>query len=236
MVVIRSRGSVCESCDIRETAICAVLRPEELPRLNAIVSAQDFAAQQTIFYEDDPAETLYNVTNGCVRLSKMLADGRRQITGFLMPGDFLGLAYYENYAYTAEAIGQVRVCVFPRDKFQALLGEFPQFERRLLSRASNELAAAQDQLLLLGRKGAKEKLASFLLLLSRRAKYRGLVDPALDLPMTRNDIADYVGLTTETVSRTFTKLVDAGTIELTSPQHVVIHQPEMLEELAGEFG
>jgi len=211
------------------------LRPEELPRLNAIVSAQDFYPHQTLFYEGDPADTLYNVTRGCVRLSKMLADGRRQITGFLLPGDFLGLAYYESYAYTAEAIASVRVCVFPRDKFQRLLGEFPEFEHRLLSRASNELASAQDQLLLLGRKGAKEKLASFLLLLRRRAMARGNADPALDLPMTRNDIADYIGLTTETVSRTFTKLVDEGVLGLPSPQHVVIHAREVLEELAGEF-
>ena len=235
MAVTRGPGSICEECDIRETAICAVLSPEELPRLDAIVSAQDFLAQQTIFYESDPADTLFNVTRGCVRLSKMLADGRRQVTGFLLPGDFLGLAYYESYAYTAEAIGPVRVCVFPRDKFQALLGEFPKFERRLLSRASNELASAQDQLLLLGRKGAKEKLASFLLLLSRRAKSRGDTTPELDLPMTRTDIADYIGLTTETVSRTFTKLVEQGVITLTSPQHVVIDRHEVLQDLAGEY-
>ncbi len=235
MVVVRAPGSVCETCDIRETAICGVLNPDELPRLNAIVAAQNVAPQQAVFFEGDPADTLYNVTRGCVRLSKMLADGRRQVTGFLLPGDFLGLAYYESYAYTAEAVDAVRLCVFPREKFQALLTEFPQFERRLLSRASNELASAQDQLLLLGRKGAKEKLASFLLLLGRRARLRGTVDGALDLPMTRNDIADYIGLTTETVSRTFTKLVDEAVLELPSPQHVLIKRPEVLEDLAGEF-
>ncbi len=195
--------------------------------------AQDFAPGETVFFEGDHANSLYNVTQGCVRLSKLLPDGRRQITGFLFPGDFLGLAYVDNYAFTAEAITQLRVCLFPRGRFQALLEDIPAMEKRLLGMASNELAAAQDQILLLGRKSAKEKLASFLLNLLHRRSDEG--SNTVELPMTRSDIADCVGLTTETVSRTFTKLSEEGLISLNTPHKVVLNGLSELKDLAGDY-
>ena len=222
----------CRSCDVRELTICAALNGHELDRLNAIVSVVQIAPQQTLFCEGEPAHSLFNVTRGTLRVSKMLVDGRRQITGFLGPGDFLGLAFNDTYAYTAEAVTATRLCRFPRTKLEALLEEFPALEKRLLGVASNELAAAQDQMLLLGRKSAAEKVASFLLLLADRAKRQGRPANSVELPMTRTDIADYLGLTMETVSRTFSRFETEGAIRSERAQ-VVIERPEALEDLAG---
>ncbi len=227
-------ASPCVACSIRETSVCGALDPAELERFSAIVMAQTFDAGETIFFEGDPAANLYNVTSGCVRLSKLLPDGRRQVTGFLFAADFLGLAYVDSYAFTAEAITEVRVCLFPRGRFQALLDDFPALEKRLLGMASNELAAAQDQILLLGRKSAKEKVASFLLNLAKR-QAPTMNENLLHLPMTRSDIADCVGLTTETVSRTFTKLTDEGLIALKTPHEVLLTGLQDLHDLAGDY-
>ena len=214
--------------------MCGALTEDELEHLSAIVMAQEFEAGETVFFEGDPADNLYNVTKGCVRLAKLLPDGRRQITGFLFPGDFLGLAYVDSYAFSAEAITNMRVCLFPRSRFQALLNDFPALEKRLLGMASNELAAAQDQLLLLGRKSAKEKVASFLLTLQRRRPSNPDAN-MIELPMTRSDIADCLGLTTETVSRTFTKLSEEGLIALRTPHEVVLTGLTELHDLAGDY-
>ncbi|HXQ65487.1 MAG TPA: helix-turn-helix domain-containing protein [Alphaproteobacteria bacterium] len=170
--------------------------------------------QQTLFYEGDPAEFLFNVTGGMIRVHKLLADGRRQVTGFLYPGDFVGLAVHDSYAYTAETVVATSVCRFPRTKLHALMREMPHLENRMLSMASNELIEAQDQMLLLGRKTAQEKIASFLLMISRRAGRRGQPDNPIHLPMGRTDIADFLGLTTETVSRVFTQFKTSGAIRL----------------------
>jgi len=195
-------------------AFCGVLNDEELPRLLAIFSAIEFDPHQPIIDEGEAADYLFNVTDGAVKLYKLLPDGRRQITGFLFAGDFLGIAMNEKYAYSAEALGRVSLCRFPRRKLEALLDEFPKLEKRLLGMASNELVQAQDQILLLGRKTAQEKIVSFLLNLSDRVVRRGGDPSPISLPMGRSDIADYLGLTTETVSRTITHLKRDGLIRL----------------------
>lgn len=228
----RKGESPCATCGIREMSVCAVLSDEELDRLAEIISATRFAPRQLIFQEGDPAAYLFNVTGGTVKLYKLLADGRRQITGFLFPGDFLGLALNESYAYGAEAVTEVSLCRFPRRKLEALLEEFPKMEKRLLGIASNELAAAQDQMLLLGRKSAQEKIASFLLILAHRAVERGGPPSPIDLPMSRADIADYLGLTIETVSRTLTTLKKNELISLAQAGQVEVLQRRKLEAIA----
>lgn len=199
------RESPCDDCAIRETSVCEVLEPEQLARMRSIATIMYLEPGSTLFQESEPAEHLCNVVEGAVK-HKLLPDGRRQITGFLFPGDFLGVALNKSYAYSAEAMGNVRLCRFPRRKLENLLTELPNLEHRLLEVAGNELVAAQDQMLLLGRKTARERLASFLMMVSRRAAARGRPDTPVELPMSRADIGDYLGLTTETVSRTFTQL------------------------------
>jgi len=222
----------CGACPVRSLTVCAALEAEELRRLAEILQTVRHDAGHTIFSEGDPADILYNVTAGTMKLYKLLPDGRRQITGFLLPGDFLGLSVNETYAYTAESITPVQLCRFPRKRMEALLDEFPKMQRRLFSMASNELAAAQDQMLLLGRKTAKEKICSFLLMLSQRAQRRGHKENPVHVPMSRADIADYLGLTTETVSRTFTQLKTSRVISLLEGNKVQIQDMDDLLDLA----
>jgi CRP/FNR family transcriptional regulator len=213
------------------------LQPHELERLNSIVTEVWLKPGQILFLQEDPADSVFNVTRGHIRLLKLLADGRRQVTGFLYPGDFLGLAYGTHYAYTAEAIDKVTLCRFPREKLEAFFEEFPQLEKRLLQIASNELVAAQDQMVLLGRKSAREKVATFLINLSRHAERRGEGGTKLHLPMNRADIGDYLGLAVETTSRTLTQLARDGVIEIpSSSRRIVLRQKEMLEEIAEDEG
>jgi CRP/FNR family transcriptional regulator len=211
----------------------AALSEEERDRISSIITTVRCGPRQTIFHEGDPADHLFNVTGGTVKLYKLLPDGRRQITGFLFPGDFLGLAMIDCYAYSAEAVGEVSLCRFPRLKLEALLEEFPKVEKRLLGMASNELAAAQDQMLLLGRKTAREKIASFLLLLARRAVDADGPDDVLELPMSRTDIADYLGLTIETVSRTLTGFKKVGIISMIENGQILIESRAEMEKAAG---
>lgn len=223
----------CAACGIRDLVVCGALDSHDIGRLNAIVRQVHVGHGETLFFETDPAANLYVITDGCMKVYKLLADGRRQITGFLFRSDFLGLAFQDRYAYSAEAVAGTTLCRFPKQKLEALLAEFPAMEERLLKLASNELAAAQDQMLLLGRKTAGEKLASFLLTLLHRAALKGQPHPEISVPMSRADIADYLGLTIETVSRSFTKLRKSGFISIDDPKRVVIDDPDALAELAG---
>lgn len=223
----------CAACAVRDISVCGALRPEDVARLNAIVSQKHLDAGEMLFLESDPADSLYVITAGCIKLYKMLSDGRRQITGFLFRSDFLGLAFRERYAYSAEALSSTTVCRFPKNRLEALLDEFPEMERRLLSIASNELASAQDQMLLLGRKTAEEKLASFLWILSRRAMLKEFDGQTIDLPMTRMDMADYLGLTIETVSRSFSALKRKNVIAFATPQRMRIVDTAALADRAG---
>jgi CRP/FNR family transcriptional regulator len=227
-----SATSPCETCPVGNLAFCAALDPAELDILNSIVTRISLTPQQMIFGEGDEADHVFNVTEGAVRLYKIMVDGRRQITGFLFPGDFMGLAAHETYAYSAEAITQTSMCRFPRKKLESLLQQYPKLEKRLLEMVVDELTTAQDQMLLLGRQNAQERLVSFLLMLSRRAVERGQPDDMVRLAMLRQDIADYLGLTTETVSRAFTQLKQAGTISLQSDSRVSLNDRQALEDIA----
>lgn len=225
-------ASPCSACSVRHMTVCAPLNPMELAEFSSITTKASMAAGTPVFDEGEPADHVFNVTEGLVKVYKLLPDGRRQVTGFLIAGDFLGLANEEVYAYCAETVTPAKLCRFSRRKLEGMLQRYPQVERQLLSVASHELAAAQEQMLLLGRKTAKEKIASFLLRLSARYGKRGLEANPLHLPMSRNDIGDYLGLTTETVSRTFTQLKTAGSIRLLPHSKVELSDLEALEEIA----
>lgn len=228
----RQGPELCAACAARVLSVCAAIEHCDLQRLAAIVTDHRVNPHKTLVVESDPADSFFNITEGVVKVYKLLADGRQQITGFLFAGDFIGLSSNERYAYSAEAITEVRYCRFPRKPLEKLLADFPKMETRLRDIASNELAAAQDQMLLLGRKTARERVGSLLLLLSRRAAKVGIPDNPVMLPMTRTDIADYLGLTIETVSRTFTQLRKEGLIELRSIGEVRLRDRAALGNLA----
>lgn len=222
----------CDTCEIREISVCRSMAPPDLARLQAIISTGHADPGQPIIHEGDPAENLFNVVSGAVKLYKLLPDGRRQITGFLFPGDFLGIALNETYVYTAEALTSVRLCRFPRRRLEALLRDIPDLEHEMLDEVATELVAAQDQMLLLGRKTARERVASFLMMLTRRAESRGRPVNPLELPMSRADIADYLGLTTETVSRTITLLRQSKAIDTAARGELQILDRAALEDLS----
>ncbi len=223
---------LCEECQVRDLAVCGALDDGEIAHLNRIMTHLRLAPGQTLFYEGDEADRVFNVATGTLRLSKLLADGRRQVTGFALPGDFLGLAADGTYTCSAEPVTDVGICRFDARKFADLCGRYPDLERRLLEKARDELVAAQEQMLLLGRKTPIEKIASFLLDLSRHSTAWGLPASPVLLPMSRADIADYLGLTIETVSRTFTKLRSLGAIELPESHRVVLRDQQHIENLA----
>jgi CRP/FNR family transcriptional regulator, anaerobic regulatory protein len=222
----------CAACAVRILSFCDAIEREQIDRLAAITTTRTVEPHGAIVNEGDPAEHLFNVTAGTVKVYKLLADGRQQITGFLFPGDFLGLSSNERYAYSAEAVTSVTYCRFARKKLDQLLIDFPRVEHRLLGIASHELAAAQDQMLLLGRKSAREKVASFILMLARRGEKMGLAASPVHVPMTRADIADYLGLTIETVSRVMTQLRKWNAIALPTPDEIHITDHRLLEAVA----
>ncbi len=222
----------CEACPVRETSMCAALDDSRLEVLDTAATRLDFGPDETLLFESDPADHAFNITNGVVRVSKMLPDGRRQITGFLHPGDFLGLSYQDCYAYSAEAVTPVKACRFRKAELNRIMRDNPELEHRLLSMANNELALAHERMLLLGRKSAAEKVASFLLSLPR---HPDRIDE-IDLPMTRGDIADYLGLTLETVSRTLSGFVRQQIVRNASPRIVMILDMARLSALAAGEG
>ena len=221
----------CHHCDIRRVAVCSAVGPGQLARLAAIASDRGLQPEQVLFDEGDQADMVFVVTAGMLKLYKVLVDGRRQVVGFMVPGDFLGLAFGRLYLYSAEAVTPVTLCSFRRAQFLDFLDECPALEKEVLLRTSTELAAAQEQMLLLGRKSATERVASFILSMARR---RRLDDGApVELPMSRVDIADYLGLTVETVSRTISTLRRRALIELRDKHLVAIPHPAHLRQVAG---
>lgn len=227
------RTDPCSVCAARHLSVCSVLAEDGLRQLSAISDHQVFGPGEILVREGDPATNLFNITSGSVRVYKLLPDGRRQIVGFLFPGDFLGLATGDRYAFSAEALSSGSACRFQKKAYRKLLAEQPDLEAALLDRASHELQAAHNQMLLLGRKTAVERLASFLVDLAARDRKAGGGGRIIQLPMTRAEIADYLGLTTETVSRVTSRLKTRGVIRLLSLHSLSIERPAELAELAG---
>lgn len=224
--------SPCATCGARALSVCGSLAEDGLRRLAALADDVAFAPGDSLVREGDTAHHLFNITAGSVRVYKLLPDGRRQIVGFLYAGDFLGLATGEHYAFTAEALEPVKVCKFRKAEYRRLLHDLPDLESALLERASHELAAAQEQMLLLGRKTAQERFAAFLLDTARRCTRAGGEADRLHLTMTRAEIADYLGLTTETVSRVTSRLKTTGVIRLLSLSDIAILRPAILQAMA----
>jgi CRP/FNR family transcriptional regulator len=206
------------------------MRPSDA--LDEIASIATVERDLPLFREGEHAENVFEVTSGTIRVFKLLPDGRRQIIGFVEAGDFLGLSFNDTYLYTAEAVTTAAVRRFPRRRMETLIDENPIVRRRLLAVTANELLTAQEQMVLLGRKTAKEKLCTFLLSLSRKAAKRGLCDTRISMPMGRADIADYLGLTIETVSRTITCLKTAGLIRLLDGHKIELTDLDTIAEMA----
>ncbi len=191
-------------------------------------ATMSFPRNAEIFGENEPADYLYKVISGAIRTYKILSDGRRQIGGFYLPGDVFGLEFADEHSLAAEAITDVKVLVIKRSALAALADRDAGAARELYALTARELRRVQARILLLV-KSAQERVASFLLEMAERAA----AGNAIELPMSRQDIADYLGLTIETVSRTLTALETAAAIDVPSSRRIVLRNRGALSRLNG---
>lgn len=207
--------------------------PHSLDERLARAPMRGVETKEHVFAEGDSRSHLYRVETGTICLYKLLPDGRRQVLGFAYPGDLVGLGPLGEHQFNAQATKPSRLRSLPWSTLQHVARHDPALGIKLYEVMSQELAAAHDLLLTTGQRTATERVAAFLLAMSRRSQRKGEDASIVDLPMTRSDIGDFLGLTIETVSRTFTKLRHLGIIDLAQSTHVHIVDMDALEGLAG---
>ncbi|WP_100865943.1 Crp/Fnr family transcriptional regulator [Novosphingobium kunmingense] len=238
MDIIATRLSdFCHSCSVRNRAICGGLHDDEIALLNNIGRRRTLRAGEQLSWEGDEAVLVANVIDGVLKLSTLTSDGREQILGLSYSSDFLGRPFGQTTPYDVEALTDAQVCVFQRAEFDRFAREHPQLEHKLLERTLTELDRTRKWMLMLGRMNAEQKLASFLLELSSRLAPGDCSsdDDALqsiELPLSRQQIADVLGLTIETVSRQIAKFRRDGLIDAPSRRQVTILDREKLEDRA----
>ena len=229
----------CGSCVVRQTGICNALLGDELMRFKTIASRRKFAPGQHIHLADEKPEFFGAVVSGVVKLTKILFDGRQQVVGLLLPPDSVGRAFGRKAPCFAEAATEVELCCFPYAGFERMLDDFPGLKQRLLEQTLDDLDSALDWMVLLGRKTAEERVASLLLMLALRStvpdgETSGRGRPrVLDLHLKREEIADFLGLTYETVCRQITMLKKRGLIELAGRRRVTVPNVDALARAAG---
>lgn len=231
-------SNFCQACAIRNRAICADLDNDEIDLLNAIGRRRKLEAGEQILWEGDDAVLVANVIEGVMKLSTQTSDGKEQILGLAYPSDFLGRPFGQTTPYGVEALTDAHVCVFQRSDFDRFAREHPRLEHKLLERTLMELDRTRRWMLLLGRMSAEQKLASFLLETADRMApadcsfLGGDVPMTVTLPLARQQIADVLGLTIETVSRQFTRMRKEGLIDLPSRREVTLLDRAALQALA----
>lgn len=231
----------CESCAVRHRAVCGALSPPEIERLNAIAHHKNLQPGSVIMRDSEAPGYFANIISGVVKLTKSLGDGRQQIVGLQFASDFLGRPYRTASPYHAEAVTDVHLCTFETAKFERLANDSQTFEHRLFQHTLDELDAAQEWMLLLGRKSAEEKVASFLLMVARRMQFVGCQPlpgsaATFELPLARSDIADFLGLTIETVSRQFTRLKMDSSIALEGSRTIAVLDLPRLQAISERSG
>jgi CRP/FNR family transcriptional regulator len=226
----------CRDCAVRSDALCGAMPWEELAQLNRVAHRKRYRPGSVIVAGGEQPDWCANVISGVIKLTLTLADGRQQIVGLLFPSDFLGRPYQERMPYTAEAATIVELCAFGRRHFEQVLEEHPAPRRLFIERTLDAVDAARDWMLLLGCKSAEERVATLILLIARRRAAWGESDAPrrplhLDLPLSRSDMAEYLGLRIETVSRQLRRLSAAGVIETTSRRSVTVRDLAALERV-----
>lgn len=228
---------LCESCEARHRGICGALSPDELVELARHTKKARHSPGRELIGESEDITSFANVMKGVVKLSKMLSDGRQQVVGLQFAPDFLGRPFGDSSQVTAEAASEVDTCSFPRGAIEKLIKDNPELEHRLHQQTLKELDEAREWMVTLGRKTAAEKVASFIYLIATH------LDPTIDtdevqaisfdLPVNRSDIADFLGLTIETVSRQLTKLRQDQVIEIEHNRHFTVPDISRLKRRCG---
>jgi CRP/FNR family transcriptional regulator, anaerobic regulatory protein len=228
----------CGDCPIRHRAVCARCEADELTQLEQIKYYRSYQAGQPIVWSGDQMDFVASVVSGIATLTQTMEDGRRQMVGLLLPSDFVGRPGRSRAAYDVTATSDVVMCCFRRKPFEDMMLSTPHIGQRLLEMTLDELDAAREWMLLLGRKNAREKIASLLTIIARRdaglqmKQTKGRI--VFDLPLTREEMADYLGLTLETVSRQISALRKDGIITLEGKRHVIVPDFDVLLEVAGD--
>ncbi|QJU59107.1 Crp/Fnr family transcriptional regulator [Sphingomonas sp. AP4-R1] len=218
---------ICADCAVRDHALCGSLNDTELTALNALGQRRRIGPTQVVAWAGDEAVVCGNILSGVLKLVAATADGREQIVGLLYPGDFFGRPYAGQTDFTLTALTDAELCIFPRVAFERVLEDHHRMERLLLQRTFDSLNEARGRMLALARKSAGEKVAGFLIDMAARAgdaACRAAPDGPVtfDLPLTRGQIADVLGMTIETVSRQLTKMRASGVIGLPGGRAVTI--------------
>ena len=219
----------CSICKVRTYSFCRCLDEDKLKDFSSVSFEKSFLNKQNIFLQNDQSDYLYNITEGNVKIYQLLDDGRIQIIGFLYPGDFFGSYRNNKYNYCAEAIGDLKTCVFNQKILDKYLDENPILAKELLHKTSFELTLAQDRLTVLGKLNAAERLVKFLLNISEQRNRIGWKNNPISLPMTRQDVADYLGITIETVSRELTNLKTSNIIKIITSKQIYLSNTEELK-------
>ena len=228
--------SDCSTCMVRGRAICASLDARELAELGRMGRRQRVKRSQTLLWEGDDVPLVANVLKGVLKLVVAAADGREQIVGIVFASDFIGRPFGKKSPYRVTAMTDAEVCIYNRNSFDAFAGGHPHLQQKLLRRTLDELDRARYWMMLLGRKSAGEKVASFLLDMSARLSGREEVtgrEAGFELPFGRQQIADILGLTVETTCRQLTRLRISGLLDLPSRRQVVIRDQRAMEQAAG---
>lgn len=218
MTIIPER---CADCAVRDSALCASLADDELEALNAIARRKVIPRGQVFMWEGEASSICANIVSGVLKVTSATADGREQIVGLLFAGDFVGQPFRAETSLTVTALSDTDLCIYPRRSFETVLDDHSKLERMLLQRTMVALDDARARMLSLGRKSAEERVAGFLLEMVDRCAAEGSKD-SCDLPLTRGQIADVLGLTIETVSRQLTNLKGAGLIALLTGRGITI--------------
>lgn len=228
----------CDNCPIRHRAVCARCDSDELNELDAIKYYRTYEAGQTVIWSGDKMSFVSSVVSGVATLTQTMEDGRTQMVGLLLPSDFVGRPGRDGAAYNVVATTDVVMCCFRKKPFEELMERTPHIAQRLLEMTLDELDAAREWMLVLGRKTAREKIASLLSIIARRdaTLTQGGVGNTVtfDVPLTREAMADYLGLTLETVSRQVSALKRDGVILLEGKRHITVPDMARLMEEAGD--
>jgi len=230
----------CAVCAVRASALCCTLPKEQLSRLNRITYQRRYDAGQFIMGTGQQQDWVATVLSGVVKLTKTMADGRQQIVGLLFAADFLGRPFASGSPYEAEAATAVELCCLERQSFEDLMLHHPDMRQLFLERTLNEVDAAREWMLLLGRKTAEEKVASLLLLMAQRVRSAtadgSAPSPGLhcELPLSRTEMAEYLGLRVETVSRQIGRLRDAGVIDTENGRAIIVRDIGRLARTAAK--
>lgn len=226
----------CDACLVRHLAVCTALPDEHARKLETLAGDVKLHAGQMLAREGDARRYVFTVTSGALRRFRTLPDGRRLVAGFIMPGDFIGFSIGPKYRHSIEAITDSLLCAVSHKDMETLCGSFPGLEHELYQRACADLDATRNNLMSLARMTPLERLAGFLLDMADKRRRQGQDPAVVVLPMTRTDIADYLGLTVETVSRSFTRLRREALIATDDPHTVQLLDLKKLEALAEAVG